>query len=439
MNDPVGTATPGAPKTGLTPSEEAERAGKTAERRAFIDGAPMTAGALGAAPLFFRLLTGVARRMQYGALTVILPDGRRLRFVGPEEQEQEATLIVRDYAFARRTLFGGDIGFFESYADGQWDTPALADCLYLFARNADHIADAFTAAPLAALVDQVRHLMNRNTRKGARRNISAHYDLGNGFYEKWLDPSMTYSSALFSPSTPDLAAAQENKYRNLARSIDLKPEDHVLEIGCGWGGFAEYAAKTAGARVTGLTLSREQLDYAQARIFREGLAEKVDFRLVDYRDADGAYDKIASIEMFEAVGREYWPTYFHKLRERLKPGGVAGLQVITIADRMFEHYLGSVDFIRRYVFPGGLLPSHAILKAEVEKAGLAWRGARNFGEDYARTLAEWHTRFIDAWQDIRPLGFDERFNKLWRFYLAYCEAGFRAATTDVWQITARRA
>ncbi|MBI1392483.1 MAG: methyltransferase domain-containing protein [Alphaproteobacteria bacterium] len=387
----------------------------------------------------FQLLCSAARRMRYGSLKVILPNGAELDFVGEEETETQATLIVNDFAFARRTLLGGDIGFFEAYADGQWDTPHLADLLYIFPRNADYIASVFDGSPIAAIAEQARHSWaRRNTRSGSRRNISAHYDLGNTFYEKWLDRSMTYSSAKFRAPADDLATAQLNKYRSLAELIDLRPDDRVLEIGSGWGGFAEYAAKHVGAKVTGLTISREQYEYASKRIFEQGLSDRVDFQLRDYRDADGEYDKVASIEMFEAVGREYWPTYFRKINERLKPGGVAGLQVITIADRLFDQYLRSIDFIQRYVFPGGVLPSPTALRDQVEKAGLAWRGATHFGDDYARTLAEWHDAFLSKWQEIQPLGFDERFKKLWRFYLAYCEAGFRAKTTDVIQVTVGR-
>ncbi|MFQ5562851.1 MAG: class I SAM-dependent methyltransferase [Parvularculaceae bacterium] len=390
-------------------------------------------------PLFFRLACNLAGRIRFGAITFFLPDGRGLKFEGAEEKESEGVIIVRDFAFARRSMLGGDIGFFESYAADQWDTPNLADCLYVFARNADHVREAFRAAPVIAWIDNLRHTLNRNTLSGARRNIMAHYDLGNSFYEKWLDPTMTYSSARFPTPSADLSEAQVNKYRSLARCMDLKPGEEVLEIGSGWGGFAEFAARDVGTKVTGLTISQEQYEYAQERIFREGLSEKVEFRLQDYRDVEGAFDKIASIEMFEAVGKEYWSTYFNKLRDALKPGGVAGLQIITIADRFFSRYVKSTDFIQRHIFPGGVLPSPSALKEHVERAGLAWRQAVDFGADYARTLKLWRKRFLSAWDDIQAMGFNERFKKLWTFYLAYCEAGFRAGTTDVFQISATRA
>ena len=390
-------------------------------------------------PVFFRLTCRIAERLRYGAIRFILPDGRNLVFSGAEETQSQGVVIVRDFAFARRSILGGDIGFFESYADGQWDSPNVADVLYVFARNADYVKDAFAKTPLIALFERLRNnFVNRNTRAGSRRNIMAHYDLGNAFYEKWLDRTMTYSSARFGEGARNLAAAQTNKYRTLARSIDLRQGEKVLEIGSGWGGFAEFAAKECGASVTGLTISPAQLDYARARIQREGLGERVEFKLLDYRDASGAFDKVASIEMFEAVGREYWPAYFAKVRELLKPGGAAGIQTITIADRFFDRYSRSSDFIKRFVFPGGMLPSESALRNEVRKAGLVWQGAAAFGQDYAATLAEWRRRFLAAWDDIVAMGFDDKFKKLWQFYLSYCEAGFRAATTDVMQIRLAR-
>lgn len=394
---------------------------------------------LAGVPIFMRLACNMASRIRCGSLRFILPDGRQLTYSGAVEAESQGVIVVRDYAFARRSVLGGDIGFFESFADGQWESPNVTDVLYVFAKNADFVREAFRATPLIAFFDRIRHNLNKNTRAGSRRNIMAHYDLGNAFYEKWLDRTMTYSSARFAGAGADLSAAQTNKYRTLAESIALKPGESVLEIGSGWGGFAEFAAKEVGAKVTGLTISPAQLDYARARIFREGLAERVDFKLLDYRDATGAYDKVASIEMFEAVGQEYWPTYFAKVRDLLKPGGTAGIQTITIADRYFDRYSRSTDFIKRYVFPGGMLPSPQILQKEVARAGLLWQGAAAFGQDYALTLAEWRRRFLAAWDEIVAMGFDDRFKKLWQFYLSYCEAGFKAATTDVMQVRLARA
>jgi cyclopropane-fatty-acyl-phospholipid synthase len=290
------------------------------------------------------------------------------------------------------------------------------------------------AHPLVRWVQAFRHWLNRNTKRQARKNIHAHYDLGNTFYKAWLDPSMTYSSALFDKGSQDLSAAQMRKYESLAHQIDLKTGHTVLEIGCGWGGFAEYAAKTVGANVVGLTISREQFDYASRRMFEAGLSEKVDIRLQDYRDERGLYDRIASIEMLEAVGEQYWPDYFRQLRDRLVPGGLAGIQTITIQDDLFPQYRREIDFIRRYVFPGGMLPTPSKLKALGQSVGLPLADEKVFGEDYARTRADWRERFHAAWPTLTPFGFDERFRRLWEYYLSYCEAGFLSGNIDVRQM-----
>src|SRR5690606_20211155 len=269
----------------------------------------------------------------------------------------------------------------------------------------------------------------------------AHYDLGNAFYAAWLDPSMTYSSARFERPDQSLQEAQQAKYAALARLMDLKPGHRVLEIGCGWGGFAEFAAREVGALVTGVTISREQHDYARRRMFEAGLAERADIRLLDYRDVQGRFDRVASIEMFEAVGREYWPTYFQKIHDVLEPGGRAGLQVITIQNSLFEEYDARTDFIQKYVFPGGSLPSEDRMAPVIEKAGLKQTAVDRFGLDYADTLAEWTRRFDAAWTDIRSKSeaFDSRVPRLWRYYLPYCEAGFRSGRTDVIQTALDRA
>ena len=388
-------------------------------------------------PIFFVALCRTALHLQIGQLDILLPDGRSLSFKG-ESDGPQGTIVLKNYNIARSVILQGDVGFFESYAREDWDTPDLSACLHVIACNADHIANAFDATPIIKWLDNVRHFMNRNTKTGSKRNIVAHYDLGNAFYEKWLDRTMTYSAALYQNGNIDLARAQEDKYSALASMIDLKPGQHLLEIGSGWGGFAEFAAKHVDAKVTGVTISPSQLEFAKERIHREGLSEKVEIRLQDYRDIDGQFDRIASIEMFEAVGREYWPTYFNKVHSCLKPGGLAGLQIITIADRFFEHYRRSPDFIQRYVFPGGMLPSPSILRSHVKQAGLEWRDAFSFGEDYATTLKCWRDRFLAVWEDLAAMGFDARFNKLWRYYLSYCEAGFRAKTTDVMQVALSR-
>ena len=385
-------------------------------------------------PRLARFALRMLTRIQWGSLTVRLPNQVALKFDG-REPGVHGEVHVLDYAGVRKLLSGGGIGFAEAYVAGYVDSPDMARFLEVFARNRTMMADALRGHALGQWMHRLFHLMHSNTRRGARRNIHAHYDLGNTFYGLWLDPTMTYSSALFDGGVNDLAAAQRQKYRALAEAMALRPEHHVLEIGCGWGGFAEFAAREIGCRVTGITISREQLAFARARMAEQGLDDRVEIRFQDYRDVDERYDRVASIEMFEAVGEAYWPAYFDKVREVLKPGGRAGLQIITIADDSYEEYRRSTDFIQRYIFPGGMLPSPSVLRAQIARAGLVWQGSREFGLDYARTLRSWQERFLAAWPSIEPLGFDTRFKRLWLYYLAYCEAGFRSANTDVTQVT----
>ncbi len=388
-------------------------------------------------PRLARLVLHLATRIKWGSLVFVLPDGRALRFRG-EQDGVEGVIKINDYRFARRLLTGATTGFAESYFDGDWISPDISNLLEVTAKNSASLEELWQASPLTGWLQKFVHAMNKNTKKGAKRNISAHYDLGNSFYEAWLDRTMTYSSAKFGDDIDELSDAQVNKYRSLAEKIELKPHHTLLEIGSGWGGFAEFAAGEIGCSVTGITISEEQLAYSRERIARKGLSDKVDIQLTDYRDVNGKFDRIASIEMFEAVGLEYWKAYFSKVYECLKPGGIAGFQIITIDDARYDSYRRGSDFIQRYIFPGGMLPSPSALRETVEKAGLAWRDNVNFGLDYARTLATWRDRFQDAWPNIQTLGFDERFRLLWKYYLSYCEAGFRAGTVDVGQITLAR-
>lgn len=404
-----------------------------------LDTAVWTDTDLKAAPGVFRgVLRVLAPRWETGSVTWILPDGTTLRIAGTRPGPN-AAVRINSYRFIRRVLTSGAIGFAEGFIAGEWETPDLSTALEAFSLNFDRLAPLVSANPLMRAIHALHHLMRRNSREGSRKNIHAHYDLGNSFYARWLDPTMTYSSALYERPGQPLPEAQTAKYAALARMIDLAPDKRVLEIGCGWGGFAEFAAKEVGARVTGITISQAQYEFAKRRLFEQGLADKADIRLVDYRDVAGQYDAVASIEMFEAVGEAYWPAYFDKIREVLKPGGRAGLQIITIRDELFGAYRGAPDFIQRYIFPGGMLPSEARLKEETERAGLEWRDLRRFGHDYADTLAEWARRFEAAWSEIRKDGFDERFRRLWRFYLSYCEAGFRTDRTSVIQLGLGRA
>jgi cyclopropane-fatty-acyl-phospholipid synthase len=391
---------------------------------------------LSGTPLVFRAAARtIIRNWNTGVMTFVLPDGREIRLEG-REPGPEARLVVRDYDFIKRTISNGTIGFGEGYMAGEWDTPDLSVLLEVLAQNYARFEKVSFGSRFMAALNVIEHALGRNnSRSGSKKNIQAHYDLGNAFYSRWLDTTMTYSAARFERPGEALSDAQKRKYRTLCESMGLAPEHHVLEIGCGWGGFAEFAAKDVGAKVTAITISEEQFKFAKERMFRQGLNEKADIQLVDYRDVAGRFDRVASIEMFEAVGERYWPTYFDKVRDSLKPGGQAGLQIITIRDEYFEHYRRTPDFIQKYIFPGGMLPSEERLRAATDRAGLAWGPISRFGVCYADTLAEWGRRFEAAWDEITRLGFDERFRKLWRFYLSYCEAGFRTERTDVVQLS----
>ncbi|WP_128929089.1 SAM-dependent methyltransferase [Bradyrhizobium guangxiense] len=384
-------------------------------------------------PFFARFALRLASRLRCGTLHVRLPDQRMVTLRG-EVPGPAASIELKNYRFARGLVIGGDIGMAEAYIRGDWTTPDLAHLLYLFCLNEDLVDRAFAGNMLVRLCRRVLHRLRRNTREGSRRNIHQHYDLGNEFFSAWLDPSMTYSSALFSAETADLPAAQQHKYEQLAKAIELRPGQSVLEIGCGWGGFAEFAAKTYGAKVLALTISREQHEFALRRIHEAGLSEIVEVRLQDYRDQTGQFDRIASIEMFEAVGEQFWPVYFQQLQQRLKPGGLAGIQTITVHDKHFVDYRRRVDFIQQYIFPGGMLPSAAILRSLAQRFHIPIKGERVFGQDYAKTIAIWRAKFSEAWPDLTSLGFDEQFRRLWEYYLSYCEAGFRAGKIDVRQL-----
>jgi cyclopropane-fatty-acyl-phospholipid synthase len=382
-----------------------------------------------------RLVLQFARLMRAGKLNLVLPDGSTHHFEG-DLPGPTATMIIKDPRMVAKLAFGGCLGLAEGYMDGMWDSPSVVDVLRLGTANEQAWDNMLRGKTWARFASWLMHKFRPNTRKGSRKNISEHYDLGNNFYAEWLDPSMTYSSALFENGVNELEAAQAQKYRKLCQALELKPGMSVLEIGCGWGGFAEMAAGEFGATVTGITLSTEQLAYAQNRIARAGLADRVTLRLQDYRDTTQKFDRIASIEMFEAVGEEYWPVYFETVRNRLAPGGKAGLQVITIADRFFEDYRKTADFIQRYVFPGGMLPSPTRLREEIAAAGMRMSESIWFGKDYAKTLDRWQASFQAAWGKIAGMSaqYDERFKRLWEFYLGYCEVGFDAGWTDVGQI-----
>ncbi|KAB2925888.1 MAG: class I SAM-dependent methyltransferase [Dechloromonas sp.] len=369
-----------------------------------------------------RLVFKLLEKLDGGMLEVRLPDGSsRLFGTG----EHGVTLNVHDEAMFGAVLARGDIGLAEAYLDGHWDSPDITGLLTLLARNRAPLKTAVYGSWRGLLAARFRHWLNANSKAGSKRNIMAHYDLGNDFYKLWLDPSMSYSSALYrAVDDGDLETAQRAKYRRILRRLHAEPGQQVLEIGCGWGGFAELAVAD-GLQVTGLTLSPAQLAWAQKRV------PQADLRLQDYRDTAEQFDHIVSIEMFEAVGERWWPTYFKTIAKALKPGGRAVIQSITIRDDLFADYRKGTDFIQQYVFPGGMLPSRAAFRAAAARQGLAVHAEYAFGEDYARTLAEWRQAFEARWPQIVGLGFDEHFRRLWRMYLCYCEAGFLAGNIDV--------
>ncbi len=379
-----------------------------------------------------RAVLGLLEKITQGTLEVRLPDSGHLCC---GSGEVSVTLEIANWSVFDRILERGDVGFAEAWIDGEWTTPDLPRLLTLLANNRDALSHAVYGQWWSLLSARLRHLFNANTRTGSRRNIMAHYDLGNDFYTLWLDPTMSYSSALFSGDAQrSLQAAQLVKYRRILRRLNARPGQRVLEIGCGWGGFAEVAAREGGLDVLGVTLSPAQLDYARQRMAKAGLSGQVTLELCDYRDlASEKFDHIVSIEMFEAVGERWWPSYFKTLARMLAPEGRAVVQSITIQDKLFPRYRRGTDFIQQHVFPGGMLPSPSVFSRQAAKAGLVVRDVFAFGSDYSRTLAEWSTRFEQQWPAIEAQGFDQRFLRLWRFYLAYCQAGFNSGCTDVMQ------
>jgi len=370
------------------------------------------------------LVFSLLENIRGGMLEIRLP-GSECRLFG--ERGHVVSLQVHNQAMFSQILAKGDIGLAEAYLDGHWDSPDITGLLRLLAANRDVLRRAVYGSWRNLLAARVRHWLNRNSKAGSKRNIMAHYDLGNDFYQVWLDPGMSYSSALYQDAAAgDLPTAQHAKYARILQRLDGKPGQKVLEIGCGWGGFAEMAVQR-GLSVTGLTLSPAQLDWAHKRV------PQADLRLQDYRDLHEKFDHVVSIEMFEAVGERWWPTYFAQIAKALKPGGTAMIQSITIRDDLFAAYRKGTDFIQQYVFPGGMLPSRPAFRAAAARAGLVVRNEHPFGHDYARTLAEWHHAFEQNWSKIAALGFDESFRRLWRMYLCYCEAGFLAGNVDVVQ------
>ncbi|MEO9652980.1 MAG: cyclopropane-fatty-acyl-phospholipid synthase family protein [Roseobacter sp.] len=388
-------------------------------------------------PRYFAQSFSIAQQIKSGRLDIILPDGRRFSASGAQPGPI-AVLNVHNADLFTRLVRDGYLGFSEAYMDGWWSTPDLQSFMDLVNTDNDEMYNGYPGQKLVQFYERMRFWLQRNNKQQARKNISYHYDLGNDFYNLWLDETMTYSSALYDTGQESLEAAQVAKYKLMVDEMGAQPGDHILEIGCGWGGFAEYAAKSRGLRVTCLTISQEQYNFAVQRIEDAGLSDLVTFKLQDYRDEQGLYDGIASIEMFEAVGEKYWPVYFDKVKERLKPGKSATLQIITMAEDRWETYRNDVDFIQKYIFPGGMLPSPKALRDQVTRAGLGFENSVEFGQSYAITLKRWHEVFNDKWDQINRMGFDERFKRMWNYYLTSCAAAFESKNCDVTQITIKR-
>ena len=388
-------------------------------------------------PRYFATVFEMAKKLQRGRLEFGLPDGRQFRIEGAAPGPV-ARIDIHDPDLFARLIREGDLGFCEAYVEGGWSSPDLMAFMDLMHEGNSAVYDAFPGMGLVRAFERFRFWLQSNSKRQAKKNIAHHYDLGNDFYKLWLDDSMTYSAAIYRTGQESLETAQAQKYASMVDQMGAKPGDHVLEIGCGWGGFAEYAAKERGLRVTALTISQAQHDYAVARMQRLGLSDMVEIKLQDYRDETGVYDGVASIEMFEAVGEKYWPVYFDTVRERLKPGGHATLQIITVQEARFETYRKAVDFIQKYIFPGGMLPSPSVLRREAERAGLIVKGSIEFGKSYSQTLRRWYDSFNARWAEASGLGFDERFRRMWNFYLASCAGTFEGGNCDVTQITLTR-
>ena len=388
-------------------------------------------------PRYFKRVFDLVGKLNSGRVDFVFQDGRKFRAEGKSHGPIAEITIHNPEVFAR-LIREGDLGFSDAYLDGWWTTPDLQTFMDFIHADNDDMYDGFSGIAIVRAWEKARFWFQSNSKRQALKNISHHYDLGNDFYSLWLDDTMTYSSALFNTGQESLENAQTAKYASMIDQMGVKPGDHVLEIGCGWGGFAEYAAKERGLKVTGLTISKEQLLYAKERIKNKGLEDKVDLKLQDYRDETGVYDGVASIEMFEAVGEKYWPIYFETIKHCLKPGRQATLQIITVHDARWDVYKKSVDFIQKYIFPGGMLPSPTVLRQEVTKAGLRVQHSIEFGKSYSQTLRRWFDVFNDQWDTINDMGFDDRFRRMWNFYLTSCAATFESGNCDVTQITLQK-
>lgn len=383
--------------------------------------------------LFFKIMD----RIQVGHFVLHLPDGEIKNYHG-KTPGRKGELIIRDYASISKILASGDIGLAEAYRDGMVDSPDMTALLLLCIENQSALEAVFRGNFFGMIYYRLRHLFRGNSRKGSKKNIQAHYDLGNNFYKLWLDPTMTYSAAIFKNKDESLEEAQKNKYQRIIDTIQPKSSDHILEVGCGWGGFATMAAIQTGCKVTCLTLSQEQYQYATDLVRKMGLDDQVIIKICDYRDETGIYDHIVSIEMVEAVGEEYWEQYFNMIESKLRPGGRAMLQSIYIIDDLFDSYRKSTDFIQQYIFPGGMVLAPQVFEKYSVKNNLEIKDFYKFGLDYAQTLNLWRKEFKEKYAEVKQIGFDEGFLKIWDFYYTYCEAGFLSRRIDVAQIVLQK-
>ena len=409
-------------------SQSRDKAGKVLKAGKMVSsGGPLSRFLVSAGPEKFTKI--FHDKIINGSLEVVFPNGE-MRCIKGKHTGPKAKITLKRWRALQRLFLGGSIGFARSFIEDDWSSPDLVAVIELASRNRKTLNTQIRGARWIKSLNRLKHRFQANTRKGSLRNIQFHYDLGNDFYAAWLDPSMTYSAAIFEKGDNSLEAAQVRKYRKLLKLLNPKPGDRILEIGCGWGGFAETAASEFGVHVTGITLSEEQYGYAKARMKKKGLENMVSIRLKDYRDLTKTYDHVVSIEMFEAVGEQYWGKYFSKIHEVLKPGGKAALQIITIDDDLFENYRRDVDFMQTYIFPGGMLPSLSALNEEVVKADLIWGKAKGYRQHYAKTLKEWQTRFEAAYDKGNlPEGFDETFKKSGCFILPIVRAALGAAAS----------
>ena len=377
-----------------------------------------------------KVLEGVFAGAHSGRLHVVLPSGRSAVFGSTDSRGIEVSIALKNYRVFWASMRRGALGFADSYLSGDFEVDSLANLFRFYMDNEAILLQAYRRFFHSSRIDRLFHQRRANTRAGSRANIAAHYDLGNDFYRLWLDEGMTYSSGIYRSADVSLEAAQDEKYARIHNALELGSDHSVLEIGCGWGGFAESAA-LKGADVTAVTISRNQFEDARARIARRGLQDRANIVFEDYRDTLGQFDRVASIEMIEAVGEENWQAYFRTVADRLKPGGVAAIQAITIREDLYDLYRRSPDFIQRYIFPGGMLPTVSAMRRHANEAGLSFDIEETFADSYARTLAAWRDRFVDAWPRVEALGFDERFRRMWMYYLDYCEVGFESGTIDV--------